>query len=100
MFAMFCGLKGLTERPRRAKARARAATIVDFPTLVPVPITINAAVPHRVEVSAAGCGIRVVMPRFKGWPGIPIPESRAPSMKTRRYRMEWASFRRAGMRKA
>jgi hypothetical protein len=39
---MFCGLNGRTARPRRTKARARPATIIDFPTLLPVPWIMSA----------------------------------------------------------
>ena len=37
LFDMFCGLNGMTDRPRRVNARARPATISDLPTSEPVP---------------------------------------------------------------
>ena len=37
LFDMFCGLNGRTRRPRRVKARASPATIIDLPTSEPVP---------------------------------------------------------------
>ena len=40
---MFCGLKGATRRPFRAKARQRPATIIDLPTFEPAPWIISAA---------------------------------------------------------
>src|SRR5258708_24787041 len=42
LFDMFCGLNGLTWRPRRLKARARPATRSDLPTSEPVPWIISA----------------------------------------------------------
>jgi hypothetical protein len=44
LFDMFCGLKGRTARPRRAKRRQTPATISDLPTLEPVPWIMMAGV--------------------------------------------------------
>src|SRR6201993_4709871 len=44
LFDMFCGLKGITRRPRREAARARPATMRDFAPSEPVPWIINARV--------------------------------------------------------
>ena len=52
LFDMFCGLNGITVRPRRTKARARPATSVDLPTLEPVPWIITAAVGIGSELDA------------------------------------------------
>ena len=47
LFDMFCGLKGRTFRPLRAKTRHRPATRSDLPTLEPVPWIIRARIRTR-----------------------------------------------------
>ena len=42
LFDMFCGLNGLTRRPRSVRARASPATSTDLPTEEPVPWSISA----------------------------------------------------------
>src|SRR5216684_2269987 len=52
---MFCGLNGRTFRPRLAKARAKPATIRDFPTSEPVPWNMSA----RAATSELDAGLRL-----------------------------------------
>jgi hypothetical protein len=42
LFDMFCGLKGMTFRPRATSARVSPATISDLPTSEPVPWNMSA----------------------------------------------------------
>src|SRR5215472_7558913 len=52
---MFCGLNGRTFSPRSANARAKPATINDFPTSEPVPWNISA----RAATSELDAGLRL-----------------------------------------
>ncbi len=53
LFDMFCGLNGRTRRPRRVKARARPATIIDLPTSEPVPWIMRARALIRIRCPPA-----------------------------------------------
>src|SRR3546814_9658374 len=47
---MFCGLNGLTARPRRAKARQSPAASSDLPTSDPVPCSMMAGAKVKARV--------------------------------------------------
>src|SRR3546814_291549 len=50
LFDMFCGLNGLTARPRRAKARQSPAASSDLPTSDPVPCSMMAGAKVKARV--------------------------------------------------
>src|SRR5581483_3084657 len=56
LFDMFCGLNGITRKPRRTAARAIPATMSDLPTSEPAPWIINA---RAMEGSELDAGLRL-----------------------------------------